>query len=276
MPTSASPRRGTKAPPAIAPKRPIWLPLTLIAGIAVLAVIAAALPASLLERFLPPVVHAEDFSGTLWHGSAGHLSVAGREAGAVEWRLHPLALLRLHVLADLHWVKGGFVLDGRLDAGRGEVAASDIRGGGPIADLASLGAAAGWQGSAQVRIQELKASWSANGASLESATGEITAADVAARQIANGAPLGGYSLKFANPTLSPDAEASATLADTGGPLLLNATLQLTPKTRTGLFSGAIAARPDAAPQLRAQLQELARLHAPDAAGRVPVDLEFTF
>ena len=40
-----------------------------------------ALPASLATRFLPPQVQAEDFSGTLWHGSAGRLTAFGHNAG---------------------------------------------------------------------------------------------------------------------------------------------------------------------------------------------------
>jgi len=277
MPTSPSRRRGAKAAaPAAAPARPVWPRLALIGAVAVLAVVVAALPASLISHYLPPNVHAEDFSGTIWHGSAGHITAGGREAGAAEWHLHPLALLRLHTLADLHWVKGGFVLDGTVDADRAGLAASDIEGGGPIADLHDLGLGAGWQGTAKVRVKELETSWSAAGPALKSATGEISVSDVSAPQVADGAALGGYSLKFANPALSADADATATLADTGGPLLLDATIRLTPKTRTGLFSGTVKERPEAAPALRNQLQNLAQLHARDAQGRIPVDLEFTF
>jgi hypothetical protein len=277
MPTSVSPRRGAKAPPAPPPRRRSkWLPIALLAGAAVAAVIVAALPASLLMRFLPPMVRADDFSGTLWHGSAGHLAVDGRDAGAVEWHLHPLALLRLHAATDLHWVKGGFVLDGTVDAERGSVAASDIKGGGPIADLASLGLAVGWRGAAQVRIQELDANWSPAGLGLKAATGEVSVSDLSSSLIGNGTLLGGYSLKFANPAIAADADVSATLTDTGGPLGLDATIRLTPKTRSGLLSGTLEERPDAAPALRNQLQSLAQLRPPDAQGRIPVDLEFTF
>src|ERR1700742_56477 len=115
MPTSPSPRRGTKtaqAPPA--PPRAIWPRIALIAVAPVLAVVVVALPASLIARFVPPGVNVEDFSGTIWHGSAGHITAAGRPAGAAEWHLHPLGLLRLHTVADVHWVKGGFVLDGAV------------------------------------------------------------------------------------------------------------------------------------------------------------------
>src|SRR5579863_3043079 len=103
MPTSPSQRRGVRsaqAPPPPAPSRSMWPRLALIAVAAVLVVVVAALPASLIARFLPPGVRVEDFSGTIWHGSAGRITAGGRPAGAAEWHLHPLALLRLHTAAD--------------------------------------------------------------------------------------------------------------------------------------------------------------------------------
>ena len=42
-------------------------------------------------------------------------SVNARDAGAIEWQVHPLALLRLAVVADVHWVKVGFVIDGTAE-----------------------------------------------------------------------------------------------------------------------------------------------------------------
>ncbi len=236
------------------------------------------LPASLVARFLPPPVQAEEFSGSLWHGSAGRITVAGRPAGALEWSIHPLALLRTHLVTDLHWVKGGFVLDGVADCTRARVAASDITGGGPVEDLRDFGIGAGWRGTAGVRIAKLSADLSGTGALLTSAVGEMTVSNVSSPQIASGANLGGYELRFDNPgPASAAADMNATLTDTGdGPIAVNATLQLSMKTRSGLFSGTIKERRDIPPALRSQLDNLAQLHRRDADGRLPVDLEFTF
>jgi Type II secretion system (T2SS), protein N len=279
MPTSPSQRRGAKsrqAPPPPAPPRPLWPRLALIAAVAVLAVVVAALPASLIARFLPPGVRVADFSGTIWHGSAGRITAGGRPAGAAEWHLHPLALLHLHTVADLHWVKGGFVLDGAIDVDRTGLAVSGVEGGGPIADLQDLGLGAGWQGTAAVRVKELEARWSDAGATLKSAIGEITVSDMSSPAVADGAPLGGYALEFANSALSPESDATATLVDTGGPLSVDGTIRITLKTRSGLFSAAVQERPEAAPALRNAVQSLAQLHARDARGRIPLDLEFSF
>lgn len=279
MPTSPSPRRGARAPqpaPPPAAPRSLWPRLALIGALAVIGVVVCVLPASLVTRFLPPTVQADDFSGSIWHGSAGRITANGRPAGALEWRLHPLALLRRHLAADLHWVQGGFVLDGSADVTRAHIGASNIAGGGPLADLAGFGLGAGWRGSAGVRIAELTANLSDAGAALTSAIGDITVSDVSSMQVASGTNLGGYDLNFDDPASASGADLSASLADTGGPLQVNAVIHVSMSTRTGIFSGTIKERPDAAPELHRQLEDLAQLHARDADGRLPVDLEFTF
>lgn len=275
MPTSLSPRRATKAPPA-PPPRSLWRPLVLIAILAALAVIVAALPASLLARFLPAGVQAADFSGTLWHGSAGRITANGHDAGALEWRLHPAALLKLRLRADLHWVKGGFVLDGSADAGHSDVVASAVRGGGPIADLRDFGVAVGWSGIANVSIQKLALDLSPSGAALRSAVGEIEGSDVSSQQVAHGTDLGSYALTFSDAALSASDDVNAALADRGGPLNLNASLTLATKTRTGLLSGTVKERENAPPALRQELDNIAQLRARDAQGRIPIEVEFTF
>src|ERR1700685_1276171 len=99
MPASRSASRGAKAAPR---SRNLW-PVVLIGLAALLAVSIAVLPASVITHFLPPSVHAEDFSGSIWHGSAGKISVNARDAGALEWRLHPAAPLRVGGGAHPPW-----------------------------------------------------------------------------------------------------------------------------------------------------------------------------
>src|SRR5579859_3810978 len=131
MPASRSPSRNAKPAPR---SRSYW-PVVLIGLAAVLAVVISALPASIVTRFLPPEVHAEDFSGSIWHGSAGKIGVNARDAGALEWRLHPAALLARRVSADVHWVKVAFVADAAVDIDREGFSAHAVKGHGPIEDL---------------------------------------------------------------------------------------------------------------------------------------------
>ena len=267
MPASRSPRRG--AEPA-APSRSHW-PLVLIGVAAVAAAIVAALPASIAARFLPPMVVAEDFSGSLWHGSAGRITVNGRDAGALEWRLHPVALLGMALSADLHWVKVGFVIDAAVKIDRQGFTAHDIKGGGPIEDLRGLGVAAGWHGSADVHLDALQGTFTQPLA----AVGDIRVSNLAAAQVADGVDLGGYDLQF---TQAPAADGtlSAQLADTGGPLEVQAAIHYSAKEQTATLSGTVRERPDASPALVSQLQNLSQLRGRDREGRIPVDLEFRF
>lgn len=277
MPTSPSLRRGAKkAAPPVAPARSLWPRIALIGVLGVLVVVIAVLPASLANKFLPPAVRAEDFSGTLWHGSAGSISVAGRDAGALEWHLHPLALFKLRLEADLHWVKGSFVVDGAAALSRSAFQASDLRGGGPLADLSAFGVAPGWHGLAEIRIRNIAADLAGPSPSLRAAVGEIDVADVSSPQLAGGSDIGSYALTFDDASLSANGEARAALVDKGGPLSLDASITLTPQSRTGMLSGTVKERAEAPPALRKELDNVAQLHARDAQGRIPIDLEFTF
>jgi Type II secretion system (T2SS), protein N len=274
MPTSRSPKRSAKPPPPVE-RSGLLRPLLLIAVLAALVVILFTLPASMVRRFLPPSVTAEDFSGSLWHGSAATLRIDARNAGAVEWRIHPLSLLKLTLSADLHWVKIGFVADGTIDLTRQELTARNLQGGGPIEDLADLGAVSGWRGTANFKFDQLRVAMAADSIRVLAAVGDILVADLAMPRIADGADLGGYALHLGKDAVTPTGDANAELTDTGGPLELRATLHFSSKDRTGLLSGTIMERPEAPPPLRRELDNLAQLHARDAQGRLPVDLEFT-
>jgi hypothetical protein len=249
-------------------------PLILIVVLAVVLVILLTLPASLIKRLLPPSVIAEDFSGSLWHGSAGTLIVASHNAGAIEWRLHPMSLLTLTLSAELHWVKISFVADGTADIDRHGLIARDVQGGGPLDNLAEFGLAPGWHGTTAFKFSEITLHFDGDAARLRSAAGDVSVADLAAPQIAGGTNLGGYALHVTNGPAGGNADLVAELTDTGGPLELHATIRYSPSDGSGLLSGTIKERFDASPALRAELDNLAQLHARDAEGRLPVDLEF--
>lgn len=240
--------------------------------IALTAAVVFVLPASMAAHFLPPNVNAEDFSGSLMHGAAGKLTVNARDAGAIEWRLHPLALLRLAVVAEIHWVKQSFVIDGTVEFGRHAIAAQEIHGGGPISDLADLGLAAGWKGRAVLTIAELKSDFR----TLGSAMGKIEVANLSAVNIAQGSELGSYVLQLGPDAIAADGTIAATLNDTGGPLEAEAQIRYSPATRTGTLAGTLKARPEASAALRDQLVNISQLRPRDAFGRLPVELEFTF
>ncbi len=288
MPISPS-KRGTK-PPAPVPHSRLVRPFILIVVLAVLLVIVAALPASMIKHFLPLAIEAEDFSGTLWHGSAGKIGANARNFGAIEWHLHPASLLTMTLSADLHWVKVGFVADASAEVDRRGMTVRDVQGGGPLEDLSEFGIGQGWRGTSNFKFKLLKLTFgttaagtttagsgtAGSGAStLTAAIGDLDVLDLASQQVANGADLGGYSLHIANGAITPDTDATAEITDTGGPLEVQATVRFSAAGRTGILSGTVKERPDAPPALRGQLDNLTQLHARDAQGRIPVELEFT-
>ncbi len=271
MPASPSRKRSTD-PVAQAPRRRlVWLVLPL-AVIAAVVMGASALPASLLTRMLPAAIHAEDLSGTVWHGAAGRLEVLGREAGAIEWQLRPGDLLRAQLSLDLHWVKGRFATEGVATLHSGGIQAADIQGGGPIEDLDAKGQEPAWRGTAAIALPRVEADFT----HLTRVSGELRLDDLRLLRVADGANLGGYTLHFASTAVAPDGSIDATLADSGsGPLEVVGTVKLTPATRTGLVSGTVRERrPDT--NLARALADIAQMRGRDAEGRIPVDLEFTY
>ena len=268
MPASTSPRRGVEGI-----RRPArrW-PWVLVGLIVMIPAAVVLLPASMIGRFLPAQVHAEDFSGSFLHGAAGKIIVNARDAGAIEWQIHPLSLLRLAAVADIHWVKVAFVIDGTVELSPHGAAAHDVHGGGPIDNLRDLGLASGWRGSAALSFADVKTDFT----TLQSIRGRIEANELSSDRIAEGGELGSYILQLGEAAVAPDGSVTGTLSDAGGPLEVQAQIRFSPGTRTGVFSGTLKERPEASPALRNQINSLAQLKVRDAAGRFPVELEFTF
>jgi hypothetical protein len=290
MPVSRSPSRGAKPPgarvqqpgrnsaplgrdsrPAARIRSRSYWPFVLLGIIAVAAVIIAALPASVVRHFLPPTVHAEDFSGSIWHGSTGKFSVADRPAGALEWQVHPSALLGMAAAADVHWVKVSFVIDAAVIIDRHGLVARDVKGGGPIEDLSDLGVAPGWHGIAYVNFSELKSDF----AVFKSVVGDLKVTHITSDHFANGADLGSYDLVLPEGAIGADGNVTAQLQDAGGPLEAQATVHFSPPGHTGTLSGTVKERAGVPPALHEQLENLTQLHAPDSQGRIPVDVEFS-
>jgi general secretion pathway protein N len=237
----------------------------------VIIAFAVALPARALMSFLPPAVTAEDVSGSIWHGSIGKLTVNGRDAGALEWRLHASALLRLTFSADLHWVKGGFVVDAGALVDRRGFAASAVNGGGPIDDLRDFGAA-GWHGTAQIALPTL----AGDSAHITAVMGDLRVNDLGSERVAGGADLGGYALHFADDSVGNDGAVTGRLVDLGGPVQVQGVVRIVPSDRNAVLSGTLKETAAAAESVRGELDKLAQLRGRDSQGRIPVELEFAY
>lgn len=267
MPASRLPRQGKRRPLGAI------IALGCVALLAVVVVVVVALPASLLGRALPPTVRASEFSGSLWHGAAGRIFINGHDSGALEWRLHPGELVRLKVGIDATWARGAFALVASGFAGTKVIEANSIRGGGTLEDVAALTGMSGWRGNVSVAINRL----TANSAGLESMAGDVSVAGLHTVSIANDADLGGYTLHFDAPAADGAGTIDGQLSDTGsGPLQVQGIVALSPREHTGTLTGTVHERSAASPALRQSLEQLAQMRPRDAAGNVPLDVEFSW
>ena len=273
MPASRSTKRSTDGrdlpPPARA--RSYWILIPIVV-LVVLVVLVTALPASALKSFLPPTVSADDFSGSLWHGAAGKVRVAGRDAGALEWRLKPEAIVHGTLDLDLHWAHQGFGLDAHAAIERGGATLTNVRGGGTFEDLHDMGLPGAWRGIADIDFPSITTDY----ARLLSAQGKLKVSNAAAPQLADGAELGSYVLELGAAAIDANGTITAQVHDTGGPLRLEATVVLMPAQHSGTMSGTLKETGVTSPALAKEIAGLAQLRGRDAQGRIPIDLEFSF
>jgi len=224
---------------------------------------------------LPAVVNADELSGSVWHGAVGKLSVNGRELGAAEWQLHPAALWRFALAGDLHWVKSGFQLAGEFEVDRHGIALRDVSGGGPIEDLRDLGLPAGWQGVADIKLARFSGEFNPSSSFVpQTADGEIHVGSLSSNLIAGGVNLGQYVLRTRNS--APAGALAGQVSDEGGPLEVNALLQISPKDHSGTLSGTLKERAQMPAALQEEIQNLAQMRGRDAQKRVPIDVEFNY
>ncbi len=232
----------------------------LLAAVIFLLTVLVRLPAGVLTLFLPADVHCQAPVGTLWHGACGELRSGPLALSDLRWELHPLALLRAQVLADLD-------SEDPRAAGRAQVklhSNGDLEVQALNATLPLQGGLslmpAGWNGTIELAIAQA----SIQGGHLASVQGVISVRRLHRDQPP--ADLGGFELDF------PDADGASgsaagpmtgKLRDLDGPLSLQGVLQL---SRSGSYEldGTVVARDASSTDLQQLLQMLG---PPDAQGK---------
>ena len=273
---SPSPRPTTKTSIDRAPlSRRSYAAIAVIGLLALAAAGLIAMPASLMTHFMPAFIVADELSGSVWHGAAGKLSIGGRPLGAVEWQLHPAALWHLTLSGDLHWVKSGFQFSGEFEVDRHGIALRDVSGGGPIEDLRDLGLPAGWQGVADIKLARFTGEFDATGALIpQAADGEIHVGSLSSTLIAGGVSLGQFVLRTRE--AAPAGTLAGQVSDEGGPLQVNALVQISPKDHSGTLAGTLKERAEIPAALQEEIQNLAQMRGRDPQKRVPIDVEFNY
>lgn len=224
----------------------------LLGLLAFVVALLVVLPASWFKSALPPELSCNSLSGSIWRGQCNGLALTqpgGQplRLDTLDWQLHPLALLRGQVRANVAVVGTDVSARGQIALQSGQRLAVEGLSGSIALDRARLAALPpGWNASAEARDL-----------SLQVAGGRIKALGgaVLARQLrdSRGTGFGDFRLEFA-PTQSPPFQG--TLADMGGPMQLQAQLQLN-ADQSWQMQGTIRLRPGSPPGLASALDQLA-------------------
>lgn len=234
---------------------------------AFLLAVLVVLPAQWMAWMLPAQVQCTSWTGSVWRGQCDGLTVQQDEAPleiqVLQWKLHPLSLLRLAVKADFNVRTAQGTVSGVAELGsKGRLAVEHLAASAVFDRRLATMLAEGWNG--QLEAKDLTVRMQGN--TLQALSGELDLRDF---KDARGAPFGSYRLVFAPADAPP---FTGTITDSGGPLAVAGTVTISADRRWQL-DGLITPRPDASQELRSRLGILA---APDASGRHRILSEGTF
>jgi hypothetical protein len=220
-------------------------------------------PARWISPLLPQGMHCEQLDGSAWHGSCAGLTAGGSAVGDLAWDLHTLQLLRARLDLRVDLAEPGGYLRGDVALGLGgALRGRDVTLDLPLTSALVSSLPAGAHARLQGRLSRIE--WT--GKFFSVVQGELDLQDLVGSR---GQVFGNYQANF-----GPDAAdlPAGVVHDTGGPLALDATLQLTHDPGY-LLQGQVAARPSAAPEFADQLKYLG---SADPTGRRPFSLAGTF
>jgi hypothetical protein len=227
-------------------------------------VLIARLPARWISPLLPHEVHCQQLDGTAWSGTCSGFTNGAASLGDLSWELHPLQLLRARLGMHVDLTNQDNYLRGNVAFGfGGAVHGTDVSLNLPLTSALVSSLPAG----AHARVSGKLARIDWTGKYLSELQGELDVQDFIGPA---GSAFGGYQAIF-----SPATDAAlprAVVHDTGGPLALEATLQLNHDPGY-VLEGKIAARPSASAELADSLKYFG---SPDAAGRRPFSVMGTF
>jgi len=226
-------------------------------------VLIVRFPARWIGPLLPQGTQCQQLDGSAWNGACTGLTAGGANWGDLGWELHALQLLRGRLELNLDLANQAGYLRGSVAVGLGgALHGRDVTLDFPLTSALVSALPAGAH--AQLAGNLSRIEW--NGRYVTQLLGELTLRDLVGAQ---GQAFGSYQVQFA--PASGDTP-SGVVHDLGGPLALEATLNLT-RDPGYVVQGEVAARPSASPAFADQLKYLG---SPDANGRRPFSLSGTF
>jgi hypothetical protein len=236
----------------------------ILAVIGFVLVMLVRFPARWVGPLLPHGVQCQRLDGSAWGGTCTGLSTRSGALGDLSWDWHLLQLLRGRVDLGLDLTNQGSYVRGDVAFGfGGALYGRDLSVDLPLTSalIASLPAGA----HARLLGKLTRIEWT--GKFLSELQGELEVQDLVGAQ---GLAFGNYQATFGAPSGADGP--SGIVHDTGGPLALDATLQLNHDPGY-VLQGRVAARPSASPDLAESLRYLG---SADASGRRPFSLAGTF
>jgi general secretion pathway protein N len=243
--------------------------LLIAAGVAAFLVfLVVFLPASMLLRFVPAEVSLSGVSGTIWRGAATSIAIKGTPLGRLRWTNRPWRLLLLQAGYDVSLEPADGTVDMVVTLGRdGQLDIRQLAGHFPVATVYGLIAPAGWTGTVELDVDELK---------LQSgfpvaAAGVVMVQNLTSHTGPRQVNLGSFELLLGEGSVGTESISGRLRDLDNGPMRVRATIELD-RTRKYLISGEVAAGPEAGPVI---LKTLSFLGPPDSLGRRPFSIEGT-
>jgi general secretion pathway protein N len=228
-------------------------------------VLIARFPARWIGPLLPHGMHCLQLDGSVWSGSCSGLTRGASTMGDLTWDLHALQLLRARLELRLDLSNQGSYLRGTVAFGfGGALHGRDVQLDLPLTSALISSLPAGAQARLMGKLSRVE--WT--GKYLAGLEGQLDIQDLVGAQ---GQAFGNYQATFGADSQGADTP-SGVVHDTGGPLALDATLQLTHDPGY-VVQGHVAARPSASNTLA---DDLKYLGSPDASGRRTFSLQGTF
>ncbi len=235
----------------------------IIAGVlTLLSALVILFPARVaLNWFAPPGINLSGVDGTVWSGTADHMSIEGTYVSDIRWRAMPLKLItgKLAVAVSGNFASGFIETDVALGFG-GDVYLSDLAGSFPVQSLQQSIGMTGLQGVLNVQFDYLHFS---DGVPVEAdGTAEVSGLLI---PLVSPVPIGGFRAEF----FTQDAGIGASVEDTDGLVDLAGRLDIGDDGNYQ-FLGLIAAKPATPPQLQDQMRFLG---SPNERGQYELRLE---
>jgi general secretion pathway protein N len=239
----------------------------ILAATGFVLVLILRFPARWISPLLPHGVHCQQLDGSAWSGTCTGFTNGVASLGELSWDLHPLQLLRGRLELHIDLTNQANYLRGDVALGfGGSWHATDVSLDLPLTSALVSSLPAGVHARLSGKLARIE--WT--GKFLADLQGELDVQDFIGSQ---GAAFGNYQAIFAPKSASASTDMpTAVVHDTGGPLALDATLQLNHDPGY-VLEGRIAARSSASPDIADLLKYFG---SPDAAGRRPFSLMGTF